>query len=41
MRSFILTPLLLMVLAFVLLFVTLHVAALRNEICVSARAHCV
>jgi heme exporter protein C len=32
MHSFILTPLLLMALAFVLLFVTLHVAAMRNEI---------
>ncbi len=32
MHSFILTPLLLMALAFVLLFVTLHVAELRNEI---------
>ena len=32
MHSFILTPLLLMALAFVLLFVTLHVAAMRTEI---------
>jgi len=31
-HSSILTPLLLMALAFVLLFMTLHVAAMRNEI---------
>ena len=32
MHSYILTPLLMMALAFVLLFVTLHLAAMRNEI---------